>query len=99
MAPLAAMISGRRKEPPISTSWPREMTTSLPAARVLRARSTAAALLLTTKTPPAHRAPIIMTADGTKYPIRQVSQWNFFQDMALAKVEAEALSPAPLGTK
>ena len=46
-----------------------------------------------------YRGAIIMTADGTKYPIRQVSQWNFFQDMALAKVEAEALSPAPLGTK
>ena len=46
-----------------------------------------------------HRGAIIMTADGTKYPIRQVSQWNFFQDLALAQVEAEALSPAPLGAK
>ena len=47
----------------------------------------------------AHRGAIIITADGTKYPVRQVSQWNFFQDLAVAQVEAEALSPAPLGAK
>ena len=46
-----------------------------------------------------YRGAIIMTADGTKYPIRQVSQWNFFQDLVVAQVEAEALSPAPLGAK
>ena len=37
-----------RKEPPISTSSPRDTTTSRPSARVLSASSTAAALLLTT---------------------------------------------------
>ncbi len=46
-----------------------------------------------------YRGAIIITADGTKYPIRQVSQWNFFQDLVLAQVEAAALSPAPLGAK
>src|SRR3989339_271022 len=46
-----------------------------------------------------YRGAIIMISDGTKYPIRQVSQWNFFQDLVLAQVEAEALSPAPLGAK
>jgi tetratricopeptide (TPR) repeat protein len=46
-----------------------------------------------------HRGAIIMTADGTKYPVRQVSQWNFFQDLAMAQVETEALSPAPVGDK
>ena len=49
IAPLFAMISGMRKEPPISISSPRPMMTSLPSASVLRPRSTAAALLLTTR--------------------------------------------------
>ena len=47
LAPLRAMTSGIRKDPPISTSSPRETTTSFPRARVSRQRSTAAALLLT----------------------------------------------------
>ena len=46
--PAAAMTSGRRKEPPISTNWPRETITSLPAATVLSTMAVAAALLLTT---------------------------------------------------
>jgi len=46
-----------------------------------------------------HPGAIIITADGAKYPIHQVSQWNFFQDLAVAQVGAEALSPAPLGAK
>ena len=41
------MMSGMRKAPPISTSSPRETTTSLPGARVDSVSSTAAALLLT----------------------------------------------------
>jgi len=45
-APARAMISGRRNEPPISISWPRETTASLPALKVLSTSSTAAALLL-----------------------------------------------------
>ena len=39
---------GDRKEPPISTSSPRETMTSPPSARVFRANSTAAAFLFTT---------------------------------------------------
>jgi tetratricopeptide (TPR) repeat protein len=46
----------------------------------------------------AHRRAIVMTADGTKYPC-QVNQWNFFQDLAVVQVGAEALSPAFLGAK
>ena len=42
------MMSGTRKAPPISTSSPRETTTSLRWASVLSSRKTAAALLLTT---------------------------------------------------
>ena len=42
------MTSGRRKEPPISTNWPRETITSLPAATELSTMAVAAALLLTT---------------------------------------------------
>ena len=48
VAPDFAMTSGMRKDPPISTSSPRETITSPPSARVFRASSTAAALLLTT---------------------------------------------------
>lgn len=44
----AAMTSGIRKLPPISTSSPRLTMTSLPAAWVASTSSTAAALLLTT---------------------------------------------------
>ena len=47
-APLRAMMSGTRKEPPISTSSPREMATFFPAARAESMRKTAEALLLTT---------------------------------------------------
>ena len=47
MAPLTAMMSGMRKLPPISMSWPREMITSLPIARVRSTMTVAAALLLT----------------------------------------------------
>lgn len=46
-----------------------------------------------------HPGAIIITATGTKYPVRQVSQWNFFQDLAVAQVGAEALSPTFLGAK
>ena len=46
-APDAARISGMRNDPPISTSWPREITTSRPRASAASASSTAAALLLT----------------------------------------------------
>ena len=46
--PDRAMMSGMRKAPPISMSSPREVGTSLPRARLLRTRSTAAALLFTT---------------------------------------------------
>jgi tetratricopeptide (TPR) repeat protein len=42
---------------------------------------------------------IVMTADGTKYQILQVSQRNFFQDLALARVEAESLPVASLGIR
>src|SRR5207253_1776830 len=48
MALDLAITSGIRNEPPISTSSPRETITSPPSARVLRAISTAAALLFTT---------------------------------------------------
>ena len=47
-AEAAAMTSGIRKLPPISTSSPRLTITSLPAAWVASTSSTAAALLLTT---------------------------------------------------
>jgi hypothetical protein len=46
-APEAARMSGIRNEPPISISWPREITTSCPPAVAARASSTPAALLLT----------------------------------------------------
>ena len=42
MAPLTAMISGMRKLPPISMSWPREMTTSWPAHNARNAITVAA---------------------------------------------------------
>ena len=42
------MMSGMRKEPPISTSSPREMATCFPAARAESIRNTAPALLFTT---------------------------------------------------
>ena len=47
IAPLTAMISGMRKLPPISMSWPRETITSFPAARARRTITVAAAQLLT----------------------------------------------------
>ena len=47
MAPLTAMISGMRKLPPISMSWPRDTITSLPGTGRRRAITVAAALLLT----------------------------------------------------
>ena len=49
MLPLCSIISGTRKEPPISTSSPREMTTSLPLVIAPKISMTAAALLLTTR--------------------------------------------------
>ena len=42
------MMSGIRKLPPISMSWPRETIASLPLQRARRATTVAAALLLTT---------------------------------------------------
>ena len=47
--PARFMMSGSRNDPPISISSPRETIVSLPPARVLSVRSTAAALLLTTQ--------------------------------------------------
>ena len=47
IAPLTAMISGMRKLPPISIGWPRETTTSLPAAQRRSTITVAAALLFT----------------------------------------------------
>ncbi len=47
VAPLTAMISGMRKLPPISMSWPRETMASLPAQMARRVMTVAAALLLT----------------------------------------------------
>ena len=49
IAPLRAMTSGMRKEPPISTNSPRDTITSRSLARVSRDMSTAAALLFTTR--------------------------------------------------
>ena len=46
-APDCARISGTRNEPPISISWPREITTSRPCASAASASSTPAALLFT----------------------------------------------------
>ena len=46
---LCSMISGTRKEPPISTSSPRETMSCLFFAMVPSTSMTAAALLLTTK--------------------------------------------------
>jgi len=43
------------------------------------------------------RGGIVKTAAGAKYLIRHVLYWDFFQDLALAQVEAEALPAAPLG--
>src|SRR5487761_733374 len=48
MQPLLAHISGTRKEPPISTSSPRDTTTSYPSAKVFKVRKRPAALLFTT---------------------------------------------------
>ena len=48
-APLFRRMSGIRNDPPISTSSPRETTTSIPSATVLSARISADAALLTTK--------------------------------------------------
>src|ERR1700730_6160297 len=47
-APESRITSGMRKEPPISTCWPRETTTSRRAPRAVSASRTAAALLFTT---------------------------------------------------
>ena len=47
--PPARMMSGSRNEPPISTSCPRETSTSRPGASAISSRSTAPALLLTAK--------------------------------------------------
>src|SRR5947208_2032477 len=43
VAPLTAMMSGMRKLPPISMSWPREMTTSFPWHSARSAMTVAAA--------------------------------------------------------
>ena len=48
-APVSARISGTRNPPPISTSSPRDTSTSRSRASVASTSSTAAALLLTTK--------------------------------------------------
>jgi hypothetical protein len=48
-APAAAMISGMRKEPPISISSPRDTTTSRSFARAASAMTRAAALLFTAR--------------------------------------------------
>src|SRR6266849_4870517 len=47
IAPLTPIISGMRKLPPISMSWPREMTTSFPWHSARKTITVAAALLLT----------------------------------------------------
>ena len=58
------MTSGRRKAPPISTSSPRDTTTSRPLASAAMVSITAAALLLTTV---AASAPVIsQISDSTK---------------------------------
>jgi len=44
------------------------------------------------------RGAIAKTAGGEKLVVRQVLSWDFFQDLALVQVEAEALPAAPLGT-
>ena len=68
------MTSGRRKEPPISTNWPRETITSLPAATVLSTIAVAAALLLTTV---AASAPVSMPEEFFDPPIapRLAGRW------------------------
>ncbi len=66
LAPLCSMISGTRKEPPISTSSPLETITSLSFARAERQSMVAAALLLTTM---AASAPVIL--------VRIFSTWSW----------------------
>src|ERR671937_676496 len=46
VAPLTPMMSGMRKLPPISMSWPRDTTTSRPAATARSVTTVAAAQLL-----------------------------------------------------
>ena len=43
------------------------------------------------------RGAIVKTAAGEKFLVRRVLSWDFFQDLALAQVEAEALPAAALG--
>jgi tetratricopeptide (TPR) repeat protein len=43
------------------------------------------------------RGAIVKTAEGDKFLVRRVLHWDFFQDLALARVEAEALPAAGLG--
>ena len=62
--PHWVMMSGMRKDPPISTSSPREVMTSPPLPMALRMRSTAAALLLTT-----------MAASAPVTSARRLSTW------------------------
>src|ERR1700722_3251238 len=52
-APARAMMSGRRKAPPISISSPRDTIAWRPLASVLSTSRTAEALVLTTVAPPA----------------------------------------------
>src|SRR5438477_423210 len=73
-APPLPRTSGMRKEPPISTSSLRLTTTSRPSANVFTARSTAAALLLTTTAASvlrfqrAHLRPLEDLLDGGQQP-------------------------------
>jgi tetratricopeptide (TPR) repeat protein len=41
---------------------------------------------------------IVKTAAGNKYLIRHVLYWDFFEDLALVQVEAEALTAVPLAS-
>jgi len=60
IAPLNAMTSGMRKEPPISTSSPLDTMTSLPLARLASTSMTAAALLFTTSASSAPKQALVM---------------------------------------
>ena len=66
-APLRAITSGTRKEPPISTSSPREMATPMPGVRADSMSSTAAALLFTAKAP---SAPVSSLSSSSTRPVR-----------------------------
>ena len=67
-APDCRITSGMRNPPPISTSSPREITTSRPAARPARISMIAAALLLTTS---AASAPVIAVISDSACTVRE----------------------------